>query len=280
MGANSKIEWCDHTFNPWVGCTKVSPGCKHCYAETMMAKRWGKVEWGPQGQRVRTSEANWRKPLAWDKAAAEAGRRARVFCGSLCDVFEMKDDQKADLYHWRMDLLDLVWKTPNLDWLLLTKRPQFAPGWAAFERNVWLGTSVENQAAADERVPALLRPRPAVAFLSVEPLLGPVDLSPWLERIDWVIVGGESGHGARPMHPDWVRALRDQCVAAGVPFFFKQWGAWREVRTVLQDEVEKYGKATQAWDDGSLFFRFGKKRAGRVLDGRTWDEFPVVDEGA
>lgn len=249
MAENSKIEWTTHTFNPWMGCTKVSPGCHHCYAETMMDKRWGKVEWGPQGQRVKTSAANWKKPLAWYKAAVAAGERHRVFCASLADVFEAKTDQEAGMTDWRNDLWDLIESTAGdanggLDWLLLTKRPDNVPSMvpAAWMRDgfpaaVWIGTSVEDQRRADERIPHLLALPAAVRFLSVEPMLGPVDLwearyplpgggrgsaFAWGNGINWVIVGGESGPGARPVHPDWARDIREACQATGVPFFFKQ----------------------------------------------------------
>lgn len=269
---NSAIEWTDHTFNPWMGCTKVSPGCKFCYAETMMDTRYGKVQWGPQGKRVRTSDANWRKPLAWNRAAEFAGKRARVFCASLADVFEDKVDQAAAMTGWRAELWDLIGQTPWLDWLLLTKRPEFVgrmvpPEWMTgyWPANVWIGTSVEDQRRADERIPELLMIPATVRFLSVEPLLGPIDILDKLDNvfytedsdyptigpsIDWVIVGGESGKDARPMHPEWVRSIRDQCQETGVPFFFKQWG----------------GK--------------NKKAAGRMLDGREWNEFPVTESVA
>jgi protein gp37 len=243
---NSSIEWTHHTFNPWIGCTRVSPGCQHCYAETMMDKRYGKVKWGPQGKRMRTSTDYWKQPLKWNREAAAAGERRRVFCASLADVFESKRDQARDMHSWRSDLFSLIRMTPHLDWLLLTKRPEMIfplfP-WFITEiekyPNVWIGTSVENQEYADKRIPELLKIPAAVRFLSVEPLLGPVNLLPYLQMqwtgmgeetpmIDWVIVGGESGPGARPMHPDWARALRDQCRAAEVPFFMKQMGGARD----------------------------------------------------
>lgn len=283
MSENSKIEWCHHTFNPWTGCTKVGPGCDHCYAEGW-AKRSGIVQWGPSAERRRTSEANWRNPLKWNAEAKRLGIRYRVFCASLADVF---DNEVPD--EWRADLFDLIARTPNLDWLLVTKRignvermvmdalrtmfvrtnqePTTWP-WA----NVWLGITVVNQAEADRDIPKLLATPAAVRFLSAEPLLGPVNLRhlnedretnevdclhPWtweqeIEQwrdtddeweeqfedhygvavsdasgpmhasVDWVIVGGESGPGARPMHPQWARDLRDQCAMAGVPFFMKQ----------------------------------------------------------
>lgn len=253
MTFNSKIEWTDHTFNPWIGCTKVSAGCKNCYAENMMAKRYKRVEWGPQGERVRTSDANWRKPISWNKQAEALGVRYRVFCSSLADVFEIKDDQ-PEMDDWRFDLLTLISRTPNLDWLLLTKRPEnvlpIIEGHLAFMNgvanaseifndllpNVWIGISVENQEQADKRIPELLQIPAKVRFLSMEPLLGPVSLRglvdgiyrPWLDHfawkveIDWIIVGGESGPGKRPMNPDWARSIRDQCKMADVPFFMKQ----------------------------------------------------------
>ncbi len=254
MSENSKIEWTDHTFNPWIGCTKVSPGCKHCYAEVLMTRkpRWADT-WGPQGTRIRTSETYWKQPLSWNRKAEKEGRRYKVFCGSLCDVFEIKDDQ-PELYVWRGNLFGLIDQTPHLDWLLLTKRPENISHFYDDCHNVWLGTSVENQEQADKRIPELLKVPAVVRFLSVEPMLGPVDLwrfgdpemgfapkydhrgtydfyralgwppgSTEIEAgINWVIVGGESGPNARPMHPDWPRTIRDQCASAGVPFFMKQ----------------------------------------------------------
>jgi protein gp37 len=218
MGENSKIEWTDHTFNPWVGCMKVSPGCKNCYAEELMTRkgRWANT-WGPAqtSERIKTSDDNWRKPLRWNRQAQKEGRRFKVFCASLADVFE----DNPQVYDWRLQLFSLISETPNLDWQILTKRPEFAR--AFFEKrphllwpNVWLGTSVENQEQADKRTPELLRTPAQVRFLSCEPLLEPVRLADaWLydyvtDRrdacfIDWVIVGGESGPQARPMHPDW-----------------------------------------------------------------------------
>lgn len=270
---NSKIEWTTHTFNPWIGCTKVSPGCANCYAETLMAVRYGKVQWGKGKPRVRTAPENWRKPRQWNKAAA-AGmvERPRVFCASLADWL----DEEVPI-EWLGDLLSMIYDTPNLDWLLLTKRPENfyrleeAKVWSNYQSsvaawidgtpppNVWLGTSVEDQARADQRIPKLLELPACVRFLSCEPLLAPVDLSAFMGKavtpddfiqtynfgLAWVIVGGESGRGARIMREDWALSLRDQCVNADVAFHFKQWG-------------------------GS-----DKKAAGRVLDGRTWDELPT-----
>jgi protein gp37 len=269
MSAQTNIEWCDSTFNPWTGCAKVSPGCDHCYAEGW-AKRSGTVQWGSGAQRRRTTDANWRQPLKWERGAAAFqaahGRRQRVFCASLSDVFDNQVPAQ-----WRFELLRLIDSTRNLDWLLLTKRIGNAAamldaamrahtvgreGWADnYLPNVWLGATVVNQAEADRDIPKLLATPAAVRFLSVEPMLGPIDLtralplryevgigaqtmdSGRLPGIDWVICGGESGPGARPMHPDWARSLRDQCAAAGVllPFLFKQWGEWLPVNQ-MDDE--------------------------------------------
>lgn len=250
MGAETKIEWCHRTFNPWWGCTKVSPGCAKCYAETF-AKRVGQSVWGENAPRRFFGEKHWREPEAWDRAAAKAGERHRVFCASMADVFE----DRRDLDDHRVRLFDLIRRTPHLDWLLLTKRPEDVV--ALLERamacmgvdvdtrnmlslwwqdgepptNVWLGTTVEDQRAADERIPLLLETPAAVRFLSVEPLLGPVDLDlaernhKAGETISWVIVGGESGPGARPCDVSWIRSVVEQCRAAGTPCFVKQLGA-------------------------------------------------------
>ncbi|QGA37539.1 DUF5131 family protein [Burkholderia glumae] len=271
MSENSKIEWTDHTFNPWVGCTKVSPGCDNCYAEAMMDTRLRRVTWGAGQLRARTSAANWREPVRWNarhqQFFAAHGRRQRVFCASLADVFD-----NAVPAIWRRDLGALIESTPNLDWQLLTKRIGNAaamlvdmfPG--GMPDHVSLGATVVNQAEADRDIEKLLMTPARRRFLSMEPLLGPVDLQAWFDptggccmremqscencpsdapwihgptteyaedgtgyrspEIDWVIAGGESGPGARPAHPDWFRSLRDQCATAGVPFLFKQHGEW------------------------------------------------------
>ncbi len=308
---NSKISWTDHTFNPWSGCTKVSAGCQHCYAEQLMDKRFGEVQWGPAGTRKRTSSANWKKPLQWSKQmwseCSFCGTRGdylscprcdsldmrparqRVFCASLADVFE----DRPELVEWRRDLFDMVLATPHLDWLILTKRPENIVQMASLHNfsqglpnNIWLGTSVENQETANERIPHLLKVPAAVRFLSMEPLLGPVHLGemydhttvnpgsvvlPFYHGIGWVIVGGESGPNARPMHPEWVRSIRDQCVAAGVPFHFKQWGEW------VSGDYPAHGTHWQyAKKDKFAMKRVGKKSAGRLLDGREWNEYPKV----
>lgn len=223
MGRDSSIQWTDHTFNGWIGCTKVSPGCDNCYAETLMDKRFHHVEWGVGKPRRRTAPANWHQPLKWNREAAELGTRFRVFSNSLSDVF---DTEVPDA--WRVDLFDLIERTPNLDWLVLTKRPHVAGLWGRFPSNVRLGTTIENQEVCDHRIELLLLAceRSSVPnFLSLEPLLGPVDLAPWADLLDWVIVGGESGHAHRMMRSTWAREVRDVCQAAGVPFFMKQMSA-------------------------------------------------------
>lgn len=314
MADTTNISWTDATFNPWTGCTKVSPGCDHCYAESWSKRAGAKVgKWGPGAPRVRTTAANWRNPVKWNAEAffqcpfcpwrggqadihIEGGTdenicpscatnlrpaRRRVFCASLADVFDNEVDPQ-----WRVDLFRLIKETPNLDWLLLTKRIGNAismlpwmgasshlrwlkdsPPWP----NVWLGATIVNQEEADRDIPKLLATPARVRFLSMEPLLGPVDLTgeyltaklgayPFknlpaehrtrlIDLLDWVIVGGESGHGSRLIKASWALSLRDQCNAAGVPYHFKQWGGT------------------------------DKKEAGRLLDGRKWNEFPEVANG-
>lgn len=270
MGENTKIEWATHTFNPWVGCTKLSPACDYCYAEGW-AKRTGSPElWS--GERRRTAPANWRQPLKWNAEAARLGIRYRVFCASLADVF---DNQVPP--EWRADLWTLIRATPHLDWMLLTKRPEnirkmLPADWGVGYGNVWLGTTVED--VERKRRAHVLRCIPAcIRFLSCEPLLGPLDLTDVLDGLHLVIAGGESGPKARPMHPDWARAIRDQCAAAGVPFFFKQWGEW-----VTPDHLpdNMVGSETPLCIHGEDFTRVGKKAAGRLLDGRTHDDMPEV----
>jgi protein gp37 len=377
MSANSKIEWTDHTFNPWIGCSKVSPACDHCYAAVSTAARALHVEWGAGQPRRRTSEANWKEPIKWNarheremaewvKLAAGIGgrdeaikrgflppRRQRVFCASLADVF----DNEVPML-WRQNLLSLIADTPNLDWLLLTKRignvermlqeaclhdgrlMDASDRYRPLE-NVWIGATIANQEEADRDIPKLLQVPAAVRFLSMEPLLGPVDLT-WLAQetdgvydslrggswilgneqvhpvlpnwrycdgtsspreylntrrlmgrhVDWVIVGGESGPHARPMHPDWARSLRDQCATAGVPFLFKQWGEWlpfpdfpsQDISIHRADVVEYAGIYLDGTSSRDSFrypleiavsmYKVGKKEAGRLLDGISHNGFP------
>ena len=282
---NSSIEWTHHTFNPWWGCTKISGGCDNCYAADM-SHRWGYDLWGAKALRREMSEAHWKQPVAWNDEAVAQGLRYRVFCASMADVFE----KRPDLVTRRQRLFTLIGDTPSLDWLLLTKRPHLikalAPVGYRYPANVWLGTTVENQESADKRIKYLLEfTKPAVRFLSCEPLLGPVDIRRYLEpaangvRIDWVIVGGESGHGARPMNAEWVESLRDQCQEAGVPFLFKQWGNWAVANQVPKEIVGKRQTMLFQRRDGMpvQMIRVGKKVAGRVLDGNEYTEFPQLE---
>jgi len=346
MAGNTKIEWADSTFNPWIGCTKVSPACYNCYAETLMDSRMHKVKWGAGQPRVRTGVKNWNLPLRWNRepfaGCNECGWRGvpvkkaeynfrhcgacghinlspvrrRVFCASLADVFDNEVPGE-----WRRDLFALIEATPNLDWLLLTKRignahkMALAANWPLpWPRNVWLGATVVNQEEADRDIPKLLAVPAAKRFLSIEPMLSAIDLTRIdvcngdaeiypltgttecvnddgeptddVPKLDWVIVGGESGPGARPMHPDWVCGIRDQCSAAGVPFLFKQHGDW--LHTSQQPMAHGGPFSAWKWDDGQpftgkegarggmgLFKRVGKAAAGRLLDGRTHDGAPT-----
>lgn len=294
MGEKTEISWCDHTFNPWIGCTKVTPACDGCYAEAMMDLRYGRVTWG--GERVRTAPTNWKQPIKWNKDAEAAGTRPRVFCASLADVFDNQVQPE-----WRADLFDLIRITPNLTWLLLTKRPQnivkmvHASGAIAgngtryLPRNAALGTTIEDQTRADINVPHLVQAKeqcgPAFIFTSCEPLLSAIDLRPWLPAIDWVIAGGETDQGqhkARQSHIDWFRSLRDQCAGTGVAFHFKQWGEWiSEYRPGTSVDLRHLPKnQAVGWGDGAtthtLYTRVGKKAAGRLLDGIEHDGFPVA----
>lgn len=250
MAENSKIEWCDHSMNFWIGCQEVSPACDNCYARVQNA-HWKWVSgWGPDGERRRTSPANWHKLRKWNREATESGIRRKVFSNSLSDFFDNKADRT-----WRREAWHYIEQSPHLDFLILTKRPQniskmlpdpetgVSP-WGAGWPNVWLGCTVENQEEAGRRIPHLLGVPATVHFLSCEPLLGPVYLDAPLfpdsvgqrgsliggatfpgvawSKIDWVIAGNESGPGRRPGDLDHMRSLRDQCAVAGVPFFGKQ----------------------------------------------------------
>jgi len=253
MAVKSKIEWTDSTFNPWVGCTKIArsrgapSACDFCYAEGW-AKRSGMVKWGNNPRR-RTTPNYWRNPLSWNARAPDFqrlhGRRQRVFCASLADVFDNQVDPR-----WRADLFSLIRQCDELDWQLLTKRPQnirkmLPPDWGEGYRNVWLGTTTEDARAYRERTPHLLRIPAVVHFISYEPALGPLgELEIDGRAPNWVIAGGESGPRARPMEHGWVRSIRDQCNTRSIAFFFKQWGGLRP------------------------------KTHGRKLDGKEWSEFP------
>ena len=273
MARGSGIEWTHHTFNPWWGCVKLSPACAHCYAETW-ARRVGMQLWGGDAPRRFFGENHWREPLRWDAEAKRLAVRARVFCASMADVFE----PRADLDPWRDRLWDLIERTPHLDWLLLTKRPghiKHVYPWATKPReNVWLGTTAENQRWAARRIERLVSVDAHVRFLSCEPLLSAIDLEPWFRdsQISWVIAGGESGAEARPTHPNWVRALRDQCATYSVPFHFKQWGHWSP-----EAHGEPATKIIELYDEAGRLERLSwrpKKVSGRTLDGHTYNEYP------
>ena len=255
MGEITAISWADSTFNCWIGCQKVGPGCDFCYAEALNERFADGANWGPGAPRRRTTEANWRKPLQWngnaEKFMAQHGRRQRVFCASMADVFDNEAPQE-----WREDLWDLIDATPNLDWLIVTKRvsnvekmmpDRWRENWPA---HVWLLITTVNQDEVDRDAPRLLHLKRAhrirIVGLSIEPMLGPINLRSvapddgygWnvlagyihdmgvptadAGRLDWIICGGESGREARPMHPDWARGLRDQCAKAKVAFHLKQ----------------------------------------------------------
>ena len=211
MAENTKIEWADHTFNPWMGCTKVSPACDNCYAADMMDTRYGRVRWGAGEPRVRTKD--WSKPRKWNRDTPGAF----VFCASLADVFDNEVDSL-----WRHDLYDLIAETPNLVWLLLTKRIgnvlKMAPYGLPY--NVAVGSTMANQPEYDRDRMKLLEVKrelgPLFTFGSFEPLLGPIILDG--NAPDWIIVGGESGPNARPMNLDWARSLKRQSAELGRVF--------------------------------------------------------------
>ncbi|PDT80600.1 phage Gp37/Gp68 family protein [Sinorhizobium sp. BJ1] len=297
MAENSAISWTHHTWNPWMGCTKVSPACDGCYAEALMDRRYGKVQWGPHGERVRTSVHNWNEPLRWQRRAEVDGTTPFVFCASLADIF---DNQVPP--SWRADAFGVMRRTPNLVYLLLTKRPQnivkLADAAGGLPENAAIGTSVEDQKRADINLLALevakIELRPLFTFGSFEPLLGRVVIPPALMP-DWIIVGGETDqldHKARPTHPDWFRSLRDQAAAAGKPFHLKQNGEWLagEVYSIgdrggfcrHMDGTENVhtGQPDHWWSGdcfgGVISTRVGKRKSGRLLDGIEHNAFPII----
>lgn len=272
MGYRSEIEWTDHTFNPWWGCTKVSSACDNCYAESF-AKRLGMDIWSHRRDRRFLSEANWKLPLKWNERAANAGRKERVFCASMADVFEWK----RGLSHERVKLWELIESTPSLIWLLLTKRPhlvkRIVPWTSEWPCNVWIGTTVEDQKWTEKRLPSLLDLPTENRFLSCEPLLGELHIEKWLDSCDigWVIAGGESGTHARPTDPDWFYRLRDQCIEFSTPFFFKQWGNWAPINSAGRP----IPKRTLTNGFSATLGRYPRKTSGRTLQGRVWNEFPA-----
>lgn len=268
----SEISWTHHTFNPWWGCTKVSPACDNCYAEDF-ADRFGGATWGINGERRFFGPEHWNGPVKWNSEAEQKKIRFRVFCASMADVYEDRPDLVAE----RQKLWELVGRTPALDWLLLTKRPQNAqrlsPWGGVWPGNVWLGTSIENQKYAERRIPILGAIPARVRFLSCEPLLGALALSTTVRKgvIDWIIAGGESGPVSRPMNPDWVRGIRDFCASQEIPFHFKQWGQWGPP----SDTNVKSHRSVMSGGVSFTMASVGKLASGRELDGRTHDGFPA-----
>lgn len=301
MSDKSKIEWCDATWNPVTGCTKVSEGCRNCYALTF-AERWRGTpgHYFENGFDITLRPDKLDQPYRWK-------RPRKVFVNSMSDLFH---DDIPDDFIW--NVFQVMARCPQHTFQVLTKRPErmmqmfknrywrdfgdiralVIEGWHTetdmpFLPNVWLGTSVENQQVADERIPLLIQTPAAVRFLSCEPLLGRVDLSGWQftdeqgepikPPIDWVIAGGESGPKARPVHPEWIRELRDCCQASGTSFFFKQWGEWLDFQeATCPDRVPHSAlkRDIHTFEDGTEMIRVGKHNAGRLLDGREHNAFP------
>lgn len=297
MGETTAIEWTDATWNPWMGCTKVSPACQNCYAERDM-KRYGR----DFSKITRTSNKTFESPLHWKDPK-------KVFVCSWSDFFH-SDVPKG----WRLEAMGIINRCPQHTFILLTKRPEnIIPFLRDNEQwggkvpgNVWIGTTVENQEIADKRIPELLRVSAKVHFVSMEPLCGPVDISKYLkpefyvgkteeekadlkarncagmhrlQHIDWVIVGGESGPNARPMNISWVRSLRDQCDKAGVPYFFKQWGEWKgvtrdaDMRVKMKDDPRCHLWPDEGWES-PVSLKVGRKLSGSELDGKHFKQFP------
>ncbi|NJM13392.1 MAG: phage Gp37/Gp68 family protein [Synechococcaceae cyanobacterium SM1_2_3] len=318
----TKIEWADYTFNPWIGCTKVSPACDHCYAETWATNKHLSL-WGAGVPRRRSVASTWQQPLNWNRqslANLKAGkgngplgenRNLRVFCASLADVFDYEIPTQ-----WRTDLFDLIDRTRGLTWMLLTKRrirPEFLPwGKGVPWPHVWLGVTVEDQQRANERIPMLLETAAAKRFISVEPMLTKVDLTRLdaggvtgryahgvtynslqsslirAAKLDWVICGGETGNGARPMAWHWADHLQRQCETNGTPFLFKQWGDWIPA-SQTDDPIARIAEWSEPmvdiggdpsdWDPHVLSLRWGKRRmvnvgVHNVLNGREYLQFP------
>lgn len=302
---NTRIEWAEKSWNPVTGCTKISPGCQNCYAERMSKRLRGRCGYPVEDPfRVTLHPERLEEPLRWRKPSM-------IFVCSMGDLFH------EVVPKWMIwEVMDVILQAKQHTFLVLTKRPAnmkrfydwyYNGGGRTTEppKNLWLGVTAENQEEADKRIPILLQIPAAVRFVSVEPMLGPVDLDSYLivgtdhpgsimrKGIDWVICGGETGPKARPMHPDWVRSLRDQCQSAGVPFFFKSWGEWvcrpwssdngRKRELCLgMDGTSVYAQVGHMMGfrkpGEALMVRVGKKAAGRLLDGQEWNEFPCKGE--
>lgn len=280
----TKIEWADRSWNPVTGCTKVSPGCRNCYAERMarrLAGRYGYPE-APNHFDVTCHPDRLDQPLQWK-------RPKRIFVNSMSDFFH-----PAIPIEFQSKMFSIMRRCPQHTFMILTKRVDqlglfnHVCGWPDLS-NVWLGVTAENQQAADERIPLLLKIPAAARFVSVEPMLSRVNLGlagtcpkswgvgyrPISDLLTWVICGGESGPGARPMHPEWPRDLRNQCVAAGIPYFFKSWGEWLPASQWPTTLNRMYRSVKRCQMKSEHFYRVGKKAAGRLLDGRIWDQMPT-----
>ena len=266
MAKTTNISWTDRTFNPWIGCTKVSEECRYCYAEDVARKPTINVAWGPGKQRRPASEAKWRELVRWNQEAEKKGVRIKVFCASMADVFDKEAPPGA-----LEQLFDTIRQTPHLDYQLLTKRPELIERllrgigvWDCLPlSNVWLGFTAGNQESFDKRWPLIRDTPAAVRFCSYEPALGPMLLPEDTQgRLHWFICGGETHpkkYEGRRMSPDWARSLRGQCARKGIAFFFKQWGNW----IPQGDSVDWHGKTS------GVFEQFGD-----ILDGVHWSQFP------
>lgn len=295
---STKIPWCTETLNPFFGCTKVSPGCNSCYAE-VMAKRLKGM--GQSNYREVIENGHWSGDFNYDPdvmVKAYKWKKPRmIFVNSMSDTFHEYFSRQ-----WILQIMNVVAMNPQHTFLILTKRAERMYGY--FEGleissplpNLWLGVTVENQEQANERVPYLLATPAAKRFVSVEPMLGKIDLiNVWdhhyrlfslkqLGFIDWVICGGESGPKARPMHPEWVRFLQIQCKVASTPFFFKQWGEWLpsyDFGARLDEFTERFPgdrilRRKHVFEDGQVMYRVGKKAAGAMLDGQLYKEYPNI----
>jgi protein gp37 len=283
MGEFSKIEWCDATFNPWIGCQHVSPGCEYCYAEDLNT-RWHYTaggEWGPHAERHRTSASTWNGPRVWQRGAAafcaKHGRRRRVFCASLSDWLDNQAPKE-----WRYDLCRLIEQTPDLDWLLLTKRienfKKLVPeNWKnGPPANVWLGATMESQEYYQKRMPILASIPAVVRFVSYEPAIGPLgqivtgSVGNFVVP-DWIIIGGESGPQARTMNPQWARDVVRQCKEHRcVAPFLKQWGTYAS-NPLVQERGMTIEEAKRLDREG---------KGGGLLDGRLYREFPKCGKTA
>jgi protein gp37 len=310
--STTKIEWCDYTINPIVGCSKCSPGCDNCYAQRFAARMAMHPNTKIAGKYTDVVDAQGH----WNSRLRRMKNNSRIFLGSMTDFFHEDGQETTDEL---IQLLGLISAWPEHTFCVLTKRPKLMRNFFQwidsgedeyFYPNLWLGITVCNQYEADAKIPILLEIPAAKCFVSIEPMLGPVDLRKYIDRkdeilqmmdgvlrimdgpapdqnpagvyispsLDWVICGGETGSGARPMCPEWVRGLRDQCQGAGVPFFFKSWGEWGPDMVAPVSDSYRWPIYPDEPKGGRWSYRVGKKRAGRLLDGREWNEAPQSEE--